>query len=531
MTVRTRFAPSPTGSVHIGGIRTALYAFAYAKHFKGEFILRIEDTDRKRFVPGSIENIIDSINLYGVPADLQPTKDSIQRAEEEGTKDISDPNWILKLDKLKEIKEEDFENVFIQSQRIPLYQKFAAKLIEDGNAYICFATADQLAKLRKEADEKKQRFIYKGQFNKYKLTEETLSRIKKGEKFVVRLDVEAYMKNNKVDKVTYDGATYPLNEVDDQVLLKSDGIPTYHLAVVVDDHLMKITHAMRAAEWIPSTPKQVMLYDMLGWEMPQYIHVTAILNPNGKGKLSKRDGSVSSAEFLQEGYLPEAMLNFLMLLGWSSPLKHEHGEKEQEFYTLSEFTELFDIKNLNKSNPVFNRDKLIWFNQKYIANLNGDALVLKFTDWLKDYGNDENLKNAIIEKGPDYLGKVLGLIQERVKLLSEIPQMIKPFYDSDFIVDLSCNKQTEKIEKNIFVEVLTDFKNAFIENENIEKWGHEGWENTVRELAEKYNIKAGQAFMALRLVILGTPFSPPLYESMVVLGKEESLNRLNRFLD
>ncbi|MBP9758940.1 glutamate--tRNA ligase [Candidatus Dojkabacteria bacterium] len=531
MTVRTRFAPSPTGSVHIGGIRTALYAYAYAKHYKGEFILRVEDTDRKRFVTGSIENIIDNLNLYGVPADLQPDKESIERAEKEGTKDISEPNWILEIDKLKEINEDDFDNIYIQSQRLPLYQKYALELLEKGNAYICFATAEQLAQLRKEADEKKQRFIYKGQFEKYALNEETLTRIKNGEKFVVRLNVEKYMNEKGVNEVTYDGTVYPLNEVDDQVLMKSDGIPTYHLAVVVDDHFMKITHAMRAAEWIPSTPKQVMLYDMLGWDMPQYIHVTAILNPNGKGKLSKRDGSVSSAEFLQEGYLPEAMLNFLMLLGWSSPEKHEHGAKEREFYTLSEFVELFDIQNLNKSNPVFNREKLLWFNQKYLSNLPNDSFVLKFTQWLKDYDKNEELNGVIVEKGPDYLGNVLLLIKERVRLLAEIPEMIRPFYISDFKVDLSCNKQTDKIDKSVFVDLLNDFKQIYQENENIVKWAHEGWEATVRELAEKYNIKAGQAFMGLRLVILGTPFSPPLFESMVALGDEECIKRLNRFLD
>lgn len=527
MKVKTRFAPSPTGSMHIGGLRTALYAYAYANKHNGEFVLRLEDTDRKRFVPGSIDFVVDTLRQFKLPADKMPTKESIAKAEVDGNKDMSEPDWILKEAELNALNDSDFETVCIQSQRIKLYQKYALKLVESGNAYICFASAEELQNLRDKADASKTRFIYRGQLGKYNL-QDALPRIRSGEHFVVRLNVAKYVAEKNVDKVEHDGTVYPLSEVDDQVLVKSDGIATYHLAVVVDDHLMGITHPMRASEWIPSTPKQVVIYDMLGWDMPKFIHLTSILNANGKGKLSKRDGSVSTLEFLQEGYLAEAMLNFLMLLGWSSPEKHEHGVKEREFYTLTEFVDLFDVKDLNKSNPIFNRDKLLWFNQKYISNLEVTELAKRYLEWLDSYGNDPELRKRIVELGEEYLKNVLVLVKERVRLLAEISDSIRLFYYREEINDEKWLSQFNGLVNAR--DLVQEFFGVLSSKNSIQNWEHEDWEKTIRSLADKFEIKARDAFMLVRMAVLRKSVSPPLYESMVVLGDVECKKRIEAFL-
>lgn len=490
--IRTRFAPSPTGSLHIGGLRTAMYCYAMAKKNEGKFILRIEDTDQTRYVEGSIEEIIEMLKAYNLEPDEGPEKGG------------------------------DF-GPYVQSQRLELYKKFAEELVEKGAAYYCFATKEEIDEERKKAQEEKRPFVFRSKYRDLNINE-ARKKIEEGGKFVIRQKMPASEVIKFHDEVQGD-MKFNTDDVDDGVLLKSDGFPTYHLAMAVDDHLMQITHVFRGAEWIPSTPKHVLLYRSFGWEMPKIAHLSAVLDPEG-GKLSKRKGSVAAKEFLAEGYLPEAIVNFLMLLGWSSPEKHVHGESEREFFTLEEFVELFDISNLNKSNPVFNREKLIWFNQKYISNLTPDQFVLKLTEWLKKYGKDGDLNQKIADKGPDYLEKVLGLVKERAKLLSEVPELIKPFYFRHESVDLSENKQTQKVEQKVIKDLINDFVCEYKMVGNISDWGHEAWEKTVRELAEKYNIKAGQAFMAMRLIVLGTPFSPPLYESMEALGDEECLARL-----
>lgn len=495
--VRTRFAPSPTGSMHIGGIRTALYCYAMAKKNNGSFILRIEDTDRTRYVEGSVEEILEMLKAYGLEPD-----ESIEHGGNYGP--------------------------YIQSERLDLYKKYAEELVEKGDAYYCFATKGEIDEERKQAQEDKKPFVFRSKYRNLDI-EEAKKKIENGESYVIRHKVPSEKIVNFNDAVQ-GKMKFNTNDVDDTVLLKSDGFPTYHLAVVIDDHLMKISHMFRAAEWIPSSPKLVLLYEAFGWEMPVVAHPSTILDPSG-GKLSKRKGSVAAKEFLVEGYLPEALLNFLMLLGWSSPEKREHGTKEREFYSLSEFVELFDIENLNKSNPVFNREKLLWFNQKYISNLTPDQLVLKFTAWLDKYTDDDQLKKAITEKGPDYLEDVVELIRERVSLLSDIPAMLMPFYFVHESIDFGSNKQTEKLEQITIKNLIKDFVSEYNNAGAIKEWGHDKWEHTVRELAEKYSTKAGQAFMALRLVTLGTPFSPPLYESMEVLGDDELKRRFDAFLE
>jgi glutamyl-tRNA synthetase len=320
--------------------------------------------------------------------------------------------------------------------------------------------------------------------------------------------------------------TFNTDDIDDTVLLKADGYPTYHLAAMVDDHLMGVTHVFRGVEWLPSVPRHVLLYKSFGWEMPIISHLSVILDPDG-GKLSKRKGSVSAKGFLDEGYLPEAVLNFLMLLGWSAPIDYEHGEKEREIFSLEEFVEMFDLKDVNKASPIFNREKLIWFNQKYIQALSADELVNRFTNWLKTREEYKDLSQKINDMGPRYLLEALKLEQTRTKLLSEIPASIQLFYNFKGGFDFSTVKQTKDFAKeqiyeffNVFEVYLNNFK------EDLSDFSHEEWESFVRDYAEKNGFKAGGLFMALRLAITDSQCSPPLLEVIQILGKEEVLRRL-----
>jgi len=373
MKVRTRFAPSPTGNLHIGGIRSALYPYALAKRHGGEFILRIEDTDQTRKVEGGEEQIKDVLKLFGL----------------------------------------EWDEFYRQSDRKDIYKEYAEKLVESGNAYYSFETKAELEAARKLAEENKQVFRFRSP-NREMPLEDARQKIAAGEDFVIRL------KSPEADELEFEDAVqgkmkFNTRDVDDTVLLKSDGYPTYHLAVVVDDHLMGITHVLRGFGWIPSIPKHILIHKAFGWEMPVYAHLTDILNPDGKGKLSKRHGDVSAISFLEKGYLREAILNSLMLLGWSSPEERIHGEKERELFTLKEFVEIFELKDLNKSNQNFNPQKMIWFNQKYMQAISLDSLENKLNNWLKEYSTNEELKNQIIEKGPDYLQQILKIEQTRAK--------------------------------------------------------------------------------------------------------------------
>lgn len=496
MSIRTRFAPSPTGKLHIGGVRTALYCYALANKHKGQFILRIEDTDQSRFVEGAIEMMIDMLKIYNI----EPNESTVHGGD---------------------------KGPYIQSERLEIYQKYANQLVEQGDAYYCFLTKEELDERRKSAEEQGEKFICRSPYRDLDL-DEAKKRAETGEGYVIRQKIP----NNKIikfDDPLQGKMEFNSDDVDDTVLLKSDGFPTYHLAVVIDDHLMEMTHVFRGVEWISSSPKHVLLYESLGWDMPILSHLPVILDPKG-GKLSKRDGSVSADEFLSEGYLPEAILNFLMLLGWSSPEERVHGEKEREFYTLAEFVELFDPKDLNKSNPIFNREKLLWFNQKYIQNFTPDELVVKFTKWLDSYSTDHKIKKEIVDKGPDYLEQVLELVKERAKLFSEIPEMLEPFYypiEKTKLEEVIANtKQTKKLNMEQVESVLKMFKDELETKKSVKEWGHDGWEQFVRGMIGKLELKPGEVFMTLRIGILGTPFSPPLFESMEILEKEEVLNRL-----
>ncbi len=490
MTVRTRFAPSPTGYLHIGAVRTMLYCYALAKKQAGSYIVRIEDTDRTRFVEDAVEQIFEVHKLYG----LEPDESEVHGGE---------------------------LGPYVQSERLDLYQQYAHELVQKGFAYYCFLTKEETADLQNKfkLENKRFRSPYRDQN-----INDSLKLIEEGTSYTVRLKVPADRTIIYEDGVQ-GKMRFHTDEVDDQILLKQDGFPTYHLAVVVDDHLMKITHVFRAFEWIPSTPKQVLLYEALGWKMPQHYHLSTILDPEG-GKLSKRKGATAALEFIKEGYLPEAVLNFLMLLGWSSPLKREHGEAEKEIFSLQEFVELFDVKDLNKSNPVFDRQKLLWFNKEYIQNKSVEEFGQIFVNWLEKYSSDQDLKEQILADAK--LDQKLALIKERTRLLPEALEMIRFFYKQPEKIEWNI-KQLKNIDNTQVVSIKSEITSLFEDlSDNSENWMHEIWEKNMRKIADKFKIKHGDAFMVLRVAITGSPFSPPLFEALQILGKEEVLNRLNK---
>lgn len=490
----TRFAPSPTGFLHVGHLRTALFGYALAKHNKGRFILRIEDTDKKREKEGSVENIIKTCKLFKIFFDEGPV--------------IGGPN-----------------EPYLQSQRLDIYKEKAEWLVDNGYAYYCFCTHERLEQVHKEQLEKKLQPKYDGHCREIKI-DEAKARIAKGEKYVIRLKVPANTELTVKDEILGE-ITWNTDNVDDQVLLKTDGFPTYHLAVVTDDVMMGVTHITRGFEWLASVPKHLLLFKAFGYPVPVMAHLPLILDPQG-GKLSKRKGSVSTEEFMKEGYLTEALLNFIMLLGWSPPLKVEHGEKEREIFSLNEFIELFELSDLNKANPVFNREKLLWFNQKYIQLMTVDELQNRFTEWIKfTKFDDPELITGITSKGPDYLNKILELEHTRIKLLSEIPGAIRFYYIHKGDADFKACKHTKALTDDQVKEIIKMYKEILESGKQpLEKINHETWESNVRAIADKLGVKAGSVFMLLRLVVTDVEFSPPLFEVMQILGTKEVIARL-----
>jgi glutamyl-tRNA synthetase len=485
--VRTRFAPSPTGFLHVGHLRTALFGYALAKKNNGTFVLRIEDTDRKRYVEGAVENIIKTMDIFGINFDEGPG--------------IGGPY-----------------GPYIQSERLSIYQEKAQELVNNGYAYYCFLSEEELENLKKVSDQEKKAF--RSPFRDASL-EESRKRISNGEKFTIRLKVP-FNRVLSIEDESMGKIEWNTDIVDDQILLKSDGFPTYHLGVVVDDVLMEITHITRGVEWLPSVPKHILLYEAFNYPLPQMAHMPVILDPTG-GKLSKRKGAVSTEEFLKGGYLADALLNFIMLLGWSAPIERAHGEKEREIFSLKEFVELFDLKDLNKGNPVFNREKLLWFNQQYIKMKSPEELSSIFIRWLEKYAEDKSLLNEI--KADTNLPAKLKLIQERAKTLVEVLDSLKFFYIAPEVVDWEIDQVRN------FKDKISSIKDEIIAlhealPDDPSTWSNDSWAGNMKEISTKYGLKPGDAFMVLRLLVVGSPFSPPLFEAMQILGKEEVMRRV-----
>ena len=481
--VRTRIAPSPTGNdIHIGNLYTALINWAWAKKHNGQFIVRIEDTDRTRYVEGSEQQILQSLADYGITNDEGPNVGG-----EYGP--------------------------YRQSERLPSYMEAARLLVEKGKAYYSFATKEQLEEFRAKAQEKTKDIKDGGNAMKEELRkmirdesvaaytiEDAEKRIKEMKatsgsevEYTIRLLVPENTDVTFTDLVR-GNITINTNQVDDQVLLKSDGFPTYHLAVVVDDVAMKISHIIRAEEWISSTPKHVLLYDAFGYERPVFCHVPILRNPD-RSKLSKRKNPVWSHWYLDQGYLPEAILNYLALMGWSHP-------EQKEIFDLEEFVRVFDLKDLSPVGPAFDPKKLEWMNGMYIRSLSVDALVDKLMAF---YGSAYDR---------EFVAKTVQLVQERIKTLAEYAG-----YVAFFMTRPTEYEQDLAEYKDILPKVASVL-------EGITDWRADVIGDAMLKLAEELGIKNGKYFGMLRVAITGKKISPPLNESMEILGKEECVARV-----
>ncbi|MFW6138813.1 MAG: glutamate--tRNA ligase [Spirochaetota bacterium] len=484
MHVRTRFAPSPTGYLHIGGLRTALFAFLFARHHGGRFILRIEDTDRDRLVEGAQEDIIESLKWVGLSWDEGP--------EVGGT-----------------------HAPYLQSQRLEIYKSHAFGLVENGHAYRCFCSSQRLQEKREARKKQGRAIIYDGHCRNLPL-KEVQRHLQNNDPFVIRLKTPLQGETSFEDSIRGTISTGN-NILDDIVLLKSDGFPTYHLANVVDDHLMEITHVIRGDEWISSTPKHILLYRGFGWQPPEFAHVPVILAPGG-GKLSKRHGATMVKEFKQKGYLPEALVNFLALLGWSL-------DDKTEFFSLQELINHFDIGQVNKSSCVFSYDKLEWFNGVYIRKKPSTELYNLIVPQLI---HQNILTEQECSRYRDYIMDIIPLIRERMKYLSQAGELMWFFFDKHFEVKEKKYLLPKKLSREKAVEIFSQAKSRL---GDTDPFTEKNLEKVLRKLVDDMGCKAGQVFMPLRVALTGTRVSPGLFETMRVLGKNRVLERLEEALE
>ena len=496
-TVRVRFAPSPTGPLHIGGVRTALYNYLFAKKNNGTFILRIEDTDQTRYVANAEKYIIDSLNWCNIPFDEGPGKN------------------------------EKF-GPYRQSERKEIYKKYAEILLEKGWAYYAFDTAESLDFLRKEHEENGKTFIYnwhnrtKGKLiNSLILTEEEVQKkIQNGDDFVIRFkspqDEILEMEDEIRGKISID-----TNTLDDKVLFKSDGMPTYHLANIVDDHLMEITHVIRGEEWLPSVALHILLYRAFDWKAPKFAHLPLILKPVGKGKLSKRDGDQLgfpvfplaykndetgdvSRGYKEDGFFEDGFINMLALLGWNPGT-------EQEIFSLSELIQVFDLKRVSKSGAKFNPDKTKWFNQQYMQQKSVVELANLYKPILKEKG---------IERDKNMIEKVVSLVKERAVFVADFWELSNFFFEAPTTFD---EKAVAKNWKEDTSSIMKQLLNVIIK---IDDFSSQNTEVIIKDWITKNEIGFGKVMQPLRLSLVGEMKGPHLFDIMEIIGKQETIQRI-----
>lgn len=500
--VRVRFAPSPTGPLHIGGVRTALFNYLFAKKHHGDFLLRIEDTDQTRFVPGAEQYIIDSLSWCGILYN--------EGVGKEGGK----------------------YGPYRQSDRKSIYKQYADQLINSGNAYYAFDTPEALDMLRKQYETEKKSFAYdvhtrKNLDNSLNMSlEEAKKRIDAGEHYVIRFkmpeNTEILFNDMVRGEVKFNTST-----LDDKVLFKSDGMPTYHLANVTDDYLMKITHVIRGEEWLPSTPLHILLYRSLGWEnaMPIFAHLPLILKPSGQGKLSKRDGDKLgfpvfpiqwqdpengeiSSGYRESGYFSESVINILAFLGWNPGT-------EQEFFTLDELVAAFSIDKVQKAGARFDPEKAKWFNQHYLKTKDNIELAHQFLPVLQSKNHTKDIVS---------LAKIIGLIKERATFVTDFWAQSFYFFEAPMSYD---QKVVGKYWKDNIPQIISQIKEILVQTE---PFNSTNVENSVKKFIEEKQFGMGQVMNSLRLCIVGTSMGPHLFDILELLGKEESVSRLEKAL-
>lgn len=480
MEIRTRFAPSPTGYMHIGNLRTALYEYLIAKSQGGKFILRIEDTDQERYVEGAVDIIYNTLKTTGLEHDEGPDKDGGY-------------------------------GPYIQSERMKLgiYMKYALELVEKGEAYYCFCTKERLDSL-KESNAEGDAFA---KYDRHCLSlskEEIEENLKSGKPFVIRQKMPQEGTTTFTDAV-YGTITVENSELDDQILIKSDGMPTYNFANVVDDHLMDITHVVRGSEYLSSTPKYNLLYKAFGWNAPQYVHLPPVMK-DAHHKLSKRNGDASFGDLMDKGYIPEAVMNYIALLGWSP-------SDNTEIFTLDELKEKFNISGLSKSPAIFDTAKLTWMNSEYIKNMDEEkylSLVIP------------RLENVIKNKELD-LKKIALLLQKRLETLNDIPALVD-FFDElpEYTTDLYVHKKMKTTEEI----ALSSLKACVPVLEGITDWNETVIHDTLMNLVGELGIKNGQLLWPVRTALSGKPTSPGgAMELADILGKDESILRIKKGIE
>lgn len=477
--VRVRFAPSPTGYLHVGGLRTALYNYLFAKHNDGKLILRIEDTDQSRFVLGASENLITMLRWAGIEFDESP-----EIGGEFGP--------------------------YIQSERFDLYKQYGKKLIENGSAYYAFDTSEELDAMRQRQQKagiapKYDRSIMRNEFTLG--AEETQRLVAEGALYVVRLKVPITGEVRFKDIVRGDIIVL-CRDIDDQVLLKSDGFPTYHLANVVDDHFMEISHVIRGEEWLPSTPKHVLLYQAFGWTAPQFAHLSLLLNPD-KSKLSKRQGDVAVEDYKAKGFFPDALVNFVALCGWNPTA-------DREIFTMEEMISLFDLEKVNKAGAVFDIKKLDWMNSQYLRAKNPAELAQELLPLLENAG----FSNISAE----FAEKVFILVRERITKLTEIPTFANYMFAEPQEFDAEYVKKHWTEETPACMKPLIE---KFVLSQNF---SHQELHDITQNYALEIGAKLGTLIHPLRLMITGKSVGAGMFETMEVLGKEESLRRISNYL-
>ncbi|MPZ49380.1 MAG: glutamate--tRNA ligase [Dehalococcoidia bacterium] len=483
--VRVRLAPSPTGTPHIGTMRQAIFDWLLARKTGGKFVLRIEDTDRNRFVPTALEEIEASLRWLGLNWDEGP--------------EVGGPH-----------------EPYFQSERLPLYKEAARKLIADGHAYECYCTPERLDQMRARQRELKEPPHYDGRCR----TEEgrAAAKAEAGDRrpvvrFFMPDEGETVVSDFVRGEITFENA-----RLDDAVLLKSDGFPTYHLAMPVDDHEMEISHVIRNEEWLPSAPLHRRIFDALGYELPVFVHTASILGPD-RSKLSKRHGAQSVLEYRDAGYLPEAVFNFLGLLGWSLDDKTEIISRE-------EFIQHFTLDRIQKSPGIFNIEKLNWMNAEYMRLMPVERLAALLIEWLERPESEGGLpSNAARPLDFDYTARIVPLVRERVKLLPEARDMMAFFYLPDGVEPDPAQLLGKTFRDNRSRAQLL-LSEALVAADQVEGWSHEALEAAFRDLATRMDAKPGDLFMLMRVALTARTVAPPLFETMEIIGKERSVERL-----
>lgn len=472
--IRVRFAPSPTGYLHIGGARTALFNYYFAKRYGGKLVLRIEDTDRERLKEDSVEQILSSMKWLGIDWDEGP---------------------------------------IYQSDRLDLYRREAKRLLKEGKAYYCFCTEEDIEKDREEQRKLRQPFRYSGRC--LKLTEdEVVKNLREGKPYVVRIKTPregaTEVKDMIRGKVAFDNS-----QMDDYIILKSNGIPTYNFACVIDDYHMNITHVIRGEEHLSNTPKQVLMYRALGYDMPHFAHISMILAPD-RSKLSKRHGATSVEEFKEKGYLREALVNYLTLLGWSPG-----GDKE--IFSMQDTIDKFSLDKINKTAAVYDVEKLTWMNGVYLRELDLDYITREAIPYFIDGGL---LKENEVDEKYEYIKRVVDAVREKVKLLSEIAEASEYFFKD--IEEYDPKGIKKRFKKDGVVEMLEEGKSALI---NAPSFDVETVEKVYRDLIDELGIKGGDIIHPTRLAISGRTVGPGLFDIISILGRETCIERMDKAID